>query len=79
MILLQRSLQHGDIRRDNVMREPSGRLRLVDWTHRWIAPGWADWVRLVPDIATDGFDAETVFQQSAWAHADEYEANHIDR
>lgn len=69
------ALQHGDIRRDNVMREPSGRLRLVDWTHRWIAPGWADWVRLVPDVATDEFDAESVFQQSAWAHADEHGVN----
>lgn len=43
------ALQHGDIRRDNVMREPSGRLRLVDWAHRWSGPGWADWVRLAPD------------------------------
>lgn len=64
------SLQHGDIRRDNVMRELSGRLRLVDWTHRWTAPGWADWVRLAPDVAADGFDPEAVLAASAWADAD---------
>jgi hypothetical protein len=67
--------QHGDIRRDNVMREPSGRLRLVDWTHRWTAPGWADWVRLVPDLAADGHDAQSAFHQLAWADADEHGMN----
>jgi hypothetical protein len=56
------ALQHGDIRRDNVIREPSGRLRLVDWTHRWTGPNWADWVRLVPDLAADGLDPERAFQ-----------------
>ncbi|SIN77985.1 aminoglycoside phosphotransferase family protein [Agromyces cerinus] len=64
------AFQHGDIRRDNVMREPSGRLRLVDWTHRWTAPGWADWIRLIPDIAADGFDPEAVLAASAWSDAD---------
>jgi hypothetical protein len=69
------ALQHGDIRRDNVMREPSGRLRLVDWTHRWTAPGWADWVRLVPDLAVDGHDGPSAFRQLAWADADEHAVN----
>lgn len=69
------SLQHGDIRRDNVMREPSGRLRLVDWTHRWTAPSWADWVRLVPDIAADGFDPERLFQNIAAPEAQAQEVN----
>jgi hypothetical protein len=27
------ALHHGDLRRDNVMRQPDGRLRIVDWTH----------------------------------------------
>jgi hypothetical protein len=69
------ALQHGDIRRDNVVREPGGRLWLVDWTHRWTAPGWADWVRLAPDVAAGGFDPERVLQNSAWADADPHAVN----
>lgn len=69
------ALQHGDIRRDNVVREPSGRLWLVDWTHRWTAPGWADWVRLAPDVAASGHSAELVLANSAWADADEHSVN----
>lgn len=69
------SLQHGDIRRDNVIREPSGRLRLVDWTHRWTAPYWADWVRLVPDIAADGWDPEQMFLRFAGPDTPEHGVN----
>lgn len=69
------ALQHGDIRRDNVVREPSGRLWLVDWTHRWLAPGWADWVRLAPDVAASGFDPEAVLRHSAWNDADDHSVN----
>lgn len=69
------TLQHGDIRRDNVMREPSGRLRLVDWTHRWTAPSWADWVRLVPDLALDGLAPERTFRQIYASDADEHAVN----
>ena len=69
------SLQHGDLRRDNVMREPSGRLRFVDWTHRWTAPNWADWVRLVPDISADGFDPEQLFQSLTGPETPEHEVN----
>ncbi|WP_218019804.1 phosphotransferase [Rhodococcoides yunnanense] len=63
------SLQHGDIRRDNVIRDPSGRLWLVDWTHRWSSPGWVDMVRVAPDIAASGYDPERFFQTSAWRDA----------
>lgn len=69
------ALQHGDIRRDNVVREPSGRLWLVDWTHRWLAPGWADWVRLAPDVAASGFNPETLLRHSAWMDADHHSVN----
>ncbi|MBF4633421.1 phosphotransferase [Agreia pratensis] len=69
------ALQHGDIRRDNVMREPSGRLRLVDWTHLWTAPSWADWVRLVPDLAADGFDPQVAFETIGRSDANEREVN----
>jgi hypothetical protein len=69
------ALQHGDSRRDNVAREPSGRLWLVDWTHRWLGPGWADWVRLAPDVAASGFDPEAVLRHSAWNDADDHGVN----
>lgn len=69
------SLQHGDIRRDNVIREPSGRLRLVDWTHRWTAPYWADWVRLVPDIAASGLDPEQMLLRIAGPETPKHEVN----
>ena len=64
------ALQHGDLRADNVVREPSGRLWLVDWTHRWTAPGWADLVRLGPDLAANGqHDPEVFLSRSAWGDA----------
>jgi hypothetical protein len=64
------ALQHGDLRADNVVREPGGRLWLVDWTHRWTAPGWADLVRLGPDLAAHGgHDPEAFLRGSAWGDA----------
>jgi hypothetical protein len=64
------ALQHGDLRADNVVREPSGRLWLVDWTHKWTAPGWADLVRLGPDMAAHGGnDPEAFLKNSAWSDA----------
>ncbi|WP_238985880.1 aminoglycoside phosphotransferase [Kineococcus radiotolerans] len=63
------ALHHGDLRRDNVMREPGGRLRIVDWTHRWSAPGWLDLVRLAPDVAADGHDPQELLETSCWADA----------
>ena len=61
------ALQHGDLRADNVVREPGGRLWLVDWTHRWAAPGWADLVRLAPDLAANGgHDPQVFLTASAW-------------
>lgn len=63
------ALQHGDLRRDNVVREPSGRLWLVDWTHLWLSPGWVDMVRVAPDIAARGHDPERFLRASAWNDA----------
>ncbi|MEU4426515.1 aminoglycoside phosphotransferase [Actinoplanes sp. NPDC024001] len=63
------ALQHGDLRRDNVIRQPDGRLRIVDWTHRWTAPGWMDLVRLAPDLAACGHDPEQVLRRSCWRDA----------
>lgn len=64
------ALQHGDLRADNVVRDPDGRLGLVDWTHNWTAPGWADLVRLGPDLhANGGHDPELFLRRSAWGDA----------
>ncbi|GIE83230.1 hypothetical protein Aph02nite_91800 [Actinoplanes philippinensis] len=60
------ALHHGDLRRDNVIREPGGRLRIVDWTHLWTAPGWLDLVRVLPDLASCGHDPESVLRRSCW-------------
>lgn len=69
------ALHHGDLRRDNVVREPSGRLRIVDWTHLWTAPGWLDLVRLLPDVAASGHDPQTLLGASCWAQAPPADVN----
>jgi hypothetical protein len=69
------ALHHGDLRRDNVIRQPDGRLRIVDWTHLWTAPGWMDLVRLLPDMAACGHDPEKLMRDSPWREAP---AEHID-
>ncbi|GEA86524.1 hypothetical protein [Cellulomonas cellasea] len=63
------ALHHGDLRRDNVLREPGGRLRVVDWTHLWTSPGWLDLVRLGADVAACGHDPERLLRRSCWADA----------
>jgi hypothetical protein len=69
------AMQHGDLRRDNVIREPGGRLWVVDWTHVWTGPGWLDLVRLAPDMAVSGCDPEAVLRRSCWADADPHAVN----
>ena len=71
-------MQHGDLRRDNVIRfADSGQQRLwvVDWTHVWTGPGWMDLVRLAPDMADSGFDPEALLRRSCWAEADPHAIN----
>lgn len=63
------ALHHGDLRRDNVIRQRDGRLRIVDWTHLWTAPGWMDLVRLAPDVAACGHDPEDLLRRSPWPDA----------
>jgi hypothetical protein len=62
------ALHHGDLRRDNFLGRPDGRLLIVDWTHLWTAPGWMDVVRLAPDVAACGHDPEWLLQQ-CWPDA----------
>ncbi|WP_308201211.1 phosphotransferase [Paractinoplanes maris] len=68
------ALHHGDLRRDNVIRQPDGRLRIVDWTHQWTAPGWMDVVRLAPDVAACGHDPAALLR-ATWPDAP---ADHVD-
>ncbi|GLX99869.1 MULTISPECIES: hypothetical protein [Actinoplanes] len=68
-------LHHGDLRRDNLVRGPDGRLRIVDWTHRWTAPGWADLILLGVDLTRGGLDAERILAASVWAAAPAHEVN----
>jgi hypothetical protein len=63
------ALHHGDLRRDNVIRQPNGQLRIVDWTHLWTAPGWMDLVRLIPDLALCRQDPEDILRRSPWRDA----------
>nr|WP_268871686.1 phosphotransferase [Actinoplanes utahensis] len=69
------ALHHGDLRRDNVIREPGGRLRIVDWTHLWTAPGWMDLIRLLPDVAACGIDPEAVLRRSCWREVPDEHVN----
>jgi hypothetical protein len=69
------ALHHGDLRRDNVIRQPDGRLRIVDWTHLWTAPGWMDLVRLAPDVAACGHDPERLLRDSTWQEAPDEQVN----
>lgn len=73
------AMQHGDLRRDNVLRQGAGgrvdRLWVVDWAHVWTGPGWLDLVRLAPDMAESGCDPEDVLRRSCWAEADPHAVN----
>lgn len=63
------ALLHGDLRCDNFVREAGGRLRVVDWTHRWTGPGWVDLITLGPDLGRSGLDPQEVLTSSVWAGA----------
>ena len=65
----RRSSEPRDLRRDNLIAGSDGRPRIVDWTHRWTAPGWADLVLLGPDLARDGLAPESGLASSVWAAA----------
>jgi hypothetical protein len=74
------ALQHGDLRRDNVIQQLSStgrddRLWVVDWTHLWTGPGWLDLIRLGPDLAACGHDPDSILRRSCWADAPPDEVN----
>jgi Ser/Thr protein kinase RdoA (MazF antagonist) len=48
------SLVHLDIRSDNIIVEPTGRIVFVDWTQTGIGARWFDVVSMLPSIALEG-------------------------
>ncbi|QTX04588.1 phosphotransferase [Agromyces archimandritae] len=67
------SFVHFDLRSDNVLLEPSGAVRLVDWPHSGCGAPWLDLAFFAPSVAVDGvadapgIDAEAVFRRSPLA------------
>jgi len=58
------SLVHLDIRSDNILVEPAGRVVFVDWTQTGIGAPWLDLVAMLPSIALEGGgDPETVLRR----------------
>lgn len=49
-------LVHGDVRPDNLLVEPTGSARLVDWNHATLGAPWVDLVGLLPLMAHHGVD-----------------------
>ena len=48
------ALVHLDVRSDNVLIEPTGRVVLVDWPHACIGAPWLDLVVMLPSMALEG-------------------------
>ena len=47
-------LQHGDVRSDNVLLTPDGRVVFVDWTATCIGAGWFDALAMLPAVELEG-------------------------
>lgn len=56
------SLLHNDVRSDNTLIEPSGRVVFVDWPHACIGASWLDLVCMVPSVVLEGGRPEDVFR-----------------
>jgi hypothetical protein len=48
------SLVHLDVRSDNILIEPTGRVVLVDWPHACIGAPWLDLVVMIPSLVLEG-------------------------
>ncbi|WP_409485233.1 phosphotransferase family protein [Arsenicicoccus dermatophilus] len=48
------SLGHGDLRADNLLVQPDGTVRIVDWPHASRGAPWCDGVSLAVDVAQHG-------------------------
>ncbi|MEV0428917.1 phosphotransferase [Micromonospora sp. NPDC050495] len=54
-------LAHGDLRVDNLLLDPAGRVWLCDWTWLCHGPAWFDLVSLLLTGYASGLDADTAF------------------
>ena len=54
------TLLHGDVRTDNTIITPDGRLVFVDWPHACLGAAWVDLVLALPSLAMAGVDAQGV-------------------
>jgi hypothetical protein len=66
------ALLHGDLRTDNFVALPSGRLYLIDWTNLISGPGWVDLAILLPDLARSGLDPQAIWAASPWAQTPDH-------
>ncbi len=58
------SLLHGDLRADNLLLTPDGRVVVVDWPWACIGAPWVDLVFMLPSIAMQGgADPETIVRE----------------
>jgi hypothetical protein len=57
-------LVHCDLRPDNLLITPAGRARVVDWNWVTRGPAWCDWVSLLPLMAHQGMDVESMSARS---------------
>ncbi len=59
------AIVHADIRADNVLIEPDGSVRVVDWANAGLGPAWLDVVFMIPSISMqDGPRPEELWQRS---------------
>jgi hypothetical protein len=59
------ALLHTDIRSDNTLIEPSGRIVFVDWAHPCIGASWVDLVCMVPSVVLEGGRPEDVLRPAS--------------
>ena len=48
------ALVHLDVRSDNILIEPTGRVVLVDWPHACIGAPWLDLLVMIPSMVLEG-------------------------
>jgi aminoglycoside phosphotransferase (APT) family kinase protein len=54
------TLTHGDIRSDNMLVRPDGRIMIVDWPWGAVGPAWLDRMLLAVNVAVHGGDADRI-------------------
>lgn len=57
------TLLHGDLRDDNLLLTPDGRVVVVDWPHAAVGAAWCDLLMMLPSAAAGG----TVDPEAVWS------------